>query len=197
MHLIPTLRLRSGQVCLALLLSGCTLLPSKPVPVARPVQSASASFALNGRISIEHQGKHHSAGLRWTYLAQSDEILLFAPLGQTAARVYRDAEKATLDDGGGHYQAKDAETLMEQVLGWHLPLSGLHQWVLGMPDSDGAAQIERDDIGRISVLHQSGWEVRYLRYADAGADSLPSRLQLNHEDLQLRLLIDEWEWLPQ
>jgi outer membrane lipoprotein LolB len=185
------------QIFLAVLLSGCALLPSKPVPVERPAQPASASFALNGRISIDHQGKHHSAGLRWTHQANSDEILLFAPLGQTAARVYRDADKATLDDGDGHYQADDAETLMERTLGWHLPLGGLHQWALGMPDSDDDAQIERDDIGRISVLQQSGWEVRYLRYADTSPDSLPSRLQLKHEDLQMQLLIDEWEWHPQ
>jgi len=178
-------------------MSGCNLLPSKPVSVERPAQFASASFALNGRISIEHQGKHHSAGLRWTHQALSDEILLFAPLGQTAARVYRDAQKATLDDGDQHYQANDAETLMEQVLGWHLPLSGLHRWVLGMPDSDGAARIERDETGRISVLYQSGWEVRYLRYADTNPDSLPSRLKMIHADLHLQLQIDEWEWYPQ
>ena len=213
-----------------MLLSGCALLPSKPVPVVRPAQAESAPFALNGRISVDHQGKRHSAGLRWTHSPLSDEILMFAPLGQTAARVYRDAQKATLEDGDEHYQADDAETLMEQVLGWHLPLSGLHQWVLGLPDGGGPAQIERDGDGRVSVLYQAGWEVRYLRYADTGpgeitgcaqangvgvspprllpqpagcasnvskADSLPSRLQLNREDLQIQLLIDEWEWDPQ
>lgn len=180
-----------------MLLGGCALLPSSPVTVARPAQSESAPFALNGRIAIDHQGKHHSAGLRWMHSARSDEILLFAPLGQTAARVYRDARQATLDDGAKHYQADDAEMLMEQVLGWHLPLSGLHKWVLGMPDGDGSAQIERDGDGRINVLHQAGWEVRYLRYADSSPDSLPSRLQLNHEDLQIQLLIDEWDWNPQ
>ena len=187
----------SGQVCLVVLLSGCALLPPKQESVARPAQPESAPFALNGRIAIDHQGKHHTAGLRWTHQAQSDEILLLAPLGQTAARIYRDAQKATLDEGREHYQADDAESLMEQVLGWHLPLSGLQLWVLGLPDREGVAQIERDDIGRISVLHQSGWEVRYLRYAGTGPESLPSRLQLNHEDLQMQLLIDEWDWNPQ
>lgn len=184
-------------IFLAVLLGGCALLSPKPVPVARPAEVASAPFALNGRIAIEHRGKHHSAGLRWTHLAGSDEILLLAPLGQTAARVYRDAQQATLDDGDGHHQAVDAETLMEQVLGWHLPLSGLHQWVLGMPDGDGPAQVERDGDGRITVLHQAGWEVRYLRYADTSPGSLPSRLQLHHEDLQIQLLVDEWDWNPQ
>ena len=180
---------------LAVLLGGCTGLSSNP-PAAIPAQLASATFAMNGRISANHQGNRHSAGLRWMHQNNSDELLLLAPLGYTVARVYRDAHQATLEESDKSYQADDAETLMEQVLGWHLPLNGLHQWVLGLPDSNDVERIERDDLGRIYVLHQSGWEVRYLRYVDTSPNSLPSRLQLTHEDLQLLLLIDEWEWNP-
>ncbi|BBJ00075.1 outer-membrane lipoprotein LolB [Ferrigenium kumadai] len=175
------------------LLSGCALLPTSPAPAARPAQPEAASFALNGRIAVRHNGTRHSAGLRWVHQAQSDEVLLLAPLGQTAARVYRDASGATLDDGGRHYQAGDAESLMQQVLGWQLPLNGLHHWVLGLPLAESQAQIERDAEGRITVLRQDGWEVRYQRYAGDRADSLPARLQLSRDNLQVQLLIDEWE----
>jgi len=152
---------------------------------------------MNGRISATHRGERHSSGLRWVHKTDSDEILLLAPLGYTAARVYSDVNQATLEDGDEHFQAGDPETLMEQVLGWHLPLSGLHQWVLGLPDTVSAAQIERDEMGRISVLHQQGWEVHYLKYANNSPNSLPSRLKMTREDLQLQLLIDEWQWNPQ
>ncbi|HEY0664701.1 MAG TPA: lipoprotein insertase outer membrane protein LolB [Gallionella sp.] len=172
------------------LLGGCAMLPAPPAPVAPPAQPEIVPFAMNGRVSISQRGEWHSAGLRWTHLAGSDEILLLAPLGQTAARVYRDNGNASLDSDGRHYQADDVETLMEQVLGWHLPLGGLHHWVLGMADAGRPAQIERDESGRIAVLSQDGWEVRYLRYAD----TLPARLQLTHEDLRVLLLIDEWDW---
>lgn len=181
-----------GLACLG----GCALQPSRTEPVARPAQAESAPFALNGRVAISYQGKHHSAGLHWTHQARFDELLLLAPLGQTAARVYRDAAHATLDEGGRQHQADDVETLMQQVLGWHLPLGGLHQWVLALPTHDSPAEIERGEHGQISVLHQAGWEVRYLRYADSKPDSLPTRLQLIHEDLQVQLLIDEWDWAP-
>ncbi|MGA7750726.1 MAG: lipoprotein insertase outer membrane protein LolB [Gallionella sp.] len=176
-----------------IMLSGCASLSPASKPVALPAHPEFASFALNGRISIKHLETHQSAGLHWTHQAQSDEILLLTPLGQTAARVYRDDSNATLDDGAKHYQDADAESLMQQVLGWHLPLNGLHYWVLGMADPEVPAQIERADNGQISVLHQDGWEVRFLRYAD----SLPARLQLSHEDFQMQLLIDGWEWNPQ
>lgn len=189
--------MRLFLLVLTMLLGGCALMSPAPAPVARPAQAESAPFALNGRIAVRHNGTRHSAGLRWVHQAGSDEMLLLAPLGQTAARIYRDAQRATLDDGDKHYQADDVESLMQQVLHWHLPLSGLHHWVLGIADAGSPAQIERGDNGQIAVLHQDGWEVRYLRYADTRPDSLPARLQLSREGLQVQLLIDEWEWNPQ
>jgi len=175
------------------LLGGCSSLPTSPVPALRPVQPDIASFTLNGRVAVRHNGTRHSAGLRWVHRPQSDELLLLAPLGQTAARVYRDAQNATLEDGDKRYQAGDVESLMQQVLGWHLPLSGLHQWVLALPMAEGEAQIERDAGGRMAVLRQNGWEVRYLRYAGDAVNSLPVRLELTRDALQMQLLIDEWE----
>lgn len=179
-------------ILLACVLSGCASSPT--ATVARPAQLELAAFVLNGRISISHQGERHSAGLHWNHKVQSDELLLLAPLGQTAARIYRDAESALLDDGDKKYVATNVELLMQQVLGWHLPLNGLHHWALGMADTESPARIERDVNGRIIVLYQDGWEVRYLRFADDKPDSLPARLQLSHDNLQLQLLIDDWEW---
>ncbi len=174
-----------------LLLAGCA---SQPV-VPHPSHVEEVPFAMNGRILVKHAGKRDSAGLRWTHQLHNDEILLLNPLGQAAARIYSDDHKATLDEGGKHYQDSDVEALMQQVLGWRLQLDGLHHWVLGLV-SEGGAMVERDELGRITVLYQDGWEVRYLRYADDKADSLPARMELSREGLQLTLLIDEWEWNP-
>jgi outer membrane lipoprotein LolB len=175
------------------LLGGCAQLPPVPASNVRPAHPESTPFAMNGRISIDHYGERHSAGLHWTHRRQSDEVLLLTPLGQTAVRVYRNNINATLDDGDKHYQADNADALMEKVLGWHLPLRGLHQWALGLPDTDSPAQIKRDSKGRISELLQNDWDVRYLRYAP---DGLPMRLQLSHKHLKVQLLIDEWQWNP-
>lgn len=188
---------RLHLIFLAMSLGGCALLQPTPQPVARPTQPELVPFALNGRIAVKYNGSRESAGLRWTHTVQSDEILLLAPLGQTAARVYSDAMHTTLDEGDKHYQADNAESLMQQVLGWYLPLSGLHHWLLGMADTGSPAQIEHEGNGQIAVLRQDGWEVRYLGYTGAKPDSLPKRMQLRHEDLQVQLLIDEWEWNPQ
>lgn len=174
-----------------LLLAGCA---SQPV-VPRPPHVEDAVFAMNGRILVKYDGKRDSAGIRWTHQLNNDEILLLTPLGQTAARIYRDGHEATLDESNKHYQDRDVESLMTQVLGWRLQLDSLHRWVLGQT-AQSDALVERDKLGRITVQYQDGWEVRYLKYADDKADAMPARMQLSRPDLQLTLLIDGWEWNP-
>lgn len=174
-----------------LLLAGCASNTAVKT-VQRPVQP-DAPFAFNGRVAIKHDGERSSAGLRWAHSLTEDEILLLAPLGQTAARIHRDAQGVTLDEAGKHHFAQNAEALTHQVLGWELPLSGLRYWVTALPANGSAADIERDANGQTTVLRQDGWEIRYSRYASVAADSLPLRFVLRREQLEIMVLIDEWE----
>ncbi len=180
--------MRFVLLCLALL-TGCA---SAPVAVQRAPQ-LDAPFAFSGRVSVR-QGEHRdSAGLRWVHRAPDDEILLLAPLGQTVARIHRDAQEVTLEAGGKRYVAQDMEALMQRVLGWQLPLSGLRYWVTALPAPEGLPDTERAGNGQVSVLRQQGWEIRYTRYAAETPEALPLRLSLKRGDLEVLLLIDEWE----
>ncbi len=177
---------------LPLWLFGCASAPPAPQSVTRPAQAEHAPFVIAGRIAVKHNGERSSATLRWTHSAETDEILLFAPLGQTVARIHRDGHGVVLDTSDKHYVAQDAEELTQQALGWRLPLSGLQYWVLALPAPVGVYDIERDASGQISVLRQGGWTISYTRYATPAADSLPLRLTLQREELGIQLRIDEW-----
>lgn len=177
-----------------LMLGACSTVP----PLAGvPVAARDAAFGLNGRLAVRHGEERHSAGLRWQHRAQHDELLLQGPLGITAARISSDPHSASLEQNGKRYEAQDVQALMEQVLGWGLPLPVLHHWLTGQVDATVPATVERDVSGRLTRLQQAGWEVRYLRYADDRADSLPARITVSRDDLQVQLLIDEWEFDPQ
>lgn len=125
--------------------------------------------------------------------AEADEILLLAPLGQTVARIHSEVKSAVLDMPFKHYVAQDADELTQQVLGWRLPLSGLRYWVLALPAPKSAFDIERDANGQVMRLSQDGWLIRYTRYAAQTSDSLPLRIALQRDGLEIQLLIDEWE----
>jgi outer membrane lipoprotein LolB len=166
--------------------SGIKALPRQAQPDLLP-------FAFNGRVAIKHNGERSSAGVRWTHHRADDEILLLAPLGQTVARIFSDAHGVVLETGGEQYYEENAENLTRRILGWNLPLNGLRYWVLALPSSGSEATISRAENGQIKELHQDGWKIVYTRYAAESADSLPLRLTLQHKDIELQLLIDEWE----
>lgn len=177
---------------LFLLLTACATTPGFSV-LQRPAEPRLAPYAFNGRVSIRHNGERSSAGVRWIHRGVEDEILLLAPFGQTAARVFSDARGVLLETSGKQYFEQDAETLTERVLGWHLPLSGMRYWVLALPAADSNAVLERAENGQIKVLRQDGWAINYTRYAAELPDSLPLRLTLQRDGMELQLLIDEWE----
>ncbi|MDH2918610.1 MAG: lipoprotein insertase outer membrane protein LolB [Sideroxydans sp.] len=188
--------MRGITLCLVLLLTACAHSPTPLQALPNQAREA-AAFNLNGRIAVKHQAARHSGGVRWQHQVMRDEVLLQGPLGITGARIVSDANMASLEQGGKIYQARDVETLMQNVLGWSLPLPVLQHWLQGRADAVIPAEIERDAQGRITLLQQAGWQVRYLRYADEQPDSLPSRITLTHDDLFIQLFIDEWEFNPQ
>lgn len=175
-----------------LLLAGCASAPPAGSSL-RPAGAENAPFVLNGRIAVRHDGERTSANVRWTHRQADDDILLLAPFGQTVAHIYRNAQGVTLDTSDKHYTAQDAGELTEKALGWHLPLSGLRYWVLGLPEPGVQFDAEHEPNGQVGVLHQDGWEIRYAHYAQDTPDSLPQRISLQREDMQLQLLIDEWD----
>jgi outer membrane lipoprotein LolB len=173
------------------LLSGCA--SDAAIKLTQRSNMSDAPFTLNGRVAVKHDEGRSSANLRWVHNQNDDEILLLAPLGQTMARIHRDAQEVTLDAAGKHHVAQDVEALTRQVLGWELPLAGLRYWVTGVPAPESAGEVRRNENGQIAVLHQDGWEIIYSRYVTPSADSLPARLTLRREGLEITMLIDEWE----
>lgn len=174
-------------------LVGCASAPPASQPVARPAQAEKAVFALTGRLAIRHDGKRSSAGVRWSHRSGGDEILLFTPLGQTMARIDRNTQGVVLDTPDKHYAAQDTGELTQRVLGWRLPLDGLRYWVLALPAPESDAGAEHDANGQVSMMRQDGWTIHYTRYAAQMPDSLPLRMSLQREEVEIQLLIDEWE----
>lgn len=176
-----------------LFVTGCASV-STPLPVlVRPAQIESKPFAIAGRLVVKHKGERTSATVRWTHSPQKDEILLFAPLGKTVARIHKSAEGVSLDTSNKHYAAPDVESLTQQVLGWSLPLAGLRYWVFAMPAPGGAFEMQGASNGQITRLQQESWVIEYLHYAGPEPGSLPSRITLLRGELSIQLLIDEWE----
>ncbi len=176
-------------VLIASLLTGCAGLRSRVVPAGQ------AEFELSARIAVRYGNQASSGNVAWRHAAAADDVLITSPLGQGIARIVRVGDTVTLTTSDDRrYQAADAESLTERVLGFRLPLRGLADWVRGRPEPGTPAQTRYDAGGRLVELEQSGWRVEYLAYAAAGG--MPSRLTLTYPGLELRLAINQWRARP-
>lgn len=188
----PAIRaMRSALAGLCLLLGGCAAIEQQPLPLG-PVGEA---FSLSGRVAVKYGAEAASGKINWQHAPASDDLLISTPLGQGVAHIVRrDAQVSLTTSDQKVYQAGDVESLTEQVLGWRLPLSGLHDWVRGRAAAGAPAQARLDDVQRIAELRQSGWLVEFLAYS--GASGLPARMRLSRENVDIRLVIDEWRGAP-
>lgn len=184
-------------VSLATLLAGCAaLVPT--VPGSPPAAVAGdPAFELSGRLAIRQGDQAISANLRWRYDGQAEEMVISAPLGAGSVEIERNAAGVTLRAAGRVERAASAEALMRGTLGFALPLDGLRYWVRGQTGPGGVAvRIVRDAAGRIESFHEAGWDVTILVFSAAPLDALPRRIDVASSELQVRLVIDQWQVLP-
>jgi outer membrane lipoprotein LolB len=169
----------------ALLCAGCAMLMPN-VPVAEP-------FDILGRVLASSEGRAFSANFRWRHADVDNEIWLMSPVGQTLAYIAADAGGATLTTADQQeYRALSVEGLTRQALGWPLPLAQLQHWIRGgtVPDS-ATAVVTRDTRGRLSLLEQEGWRIRFT-YPETGDGMLPRQLELTQGGQRIRMVVDEW-----
>lgn len=157
---------------LALLLSGCAALDTVP---QRPAQRDIVQFAFLGRLVVRQGETRHHVNVDWRHTAQRDEILLTTPFGQGVAEIVRDADGArlTLADRRS-FAAADWSALSRQVFGFPLPLDASPRWLLG-----DASETE-------------GWRVTIVERESAAPGALPTVIELERDDIGLRLKIDAW-----
>ena len=113
-------------------------------------------------------------------------------------QVSEDARGAELIASREKTTGFSAEDLLRQALGVNIPLTQMQSWVVGLPD--GAQQIERDRLGRLSsIVHTDGaiadaaeWQIDFNRYRKFEELDLPRTIVVNGEGIVIELSIRKW-----
>ena len=191
---------------LILFLSGCESLPVTETPVSGVVIDPQVAWAnhqsqlgnleawtLDGRISIRQEEEAWHASLRWQQIDSAYHINLFGPFGQGAAQLDGSPQGVMLQHDGQTTQSDDAERLLQQRLGLQVPVNGLRYWVVGLVAPGSEYMQELAPNGRLAVLQQNGWRVRYRAYKTVKGFMLPGKIFLDHDGLDVRVVIDQWQ----
>ena len=184
-------------------LQGCSVAPisdngrgTQLWPVRQQALEQIRTWHLSGRVAVSAEEEAFTATLVWK---QGDagvyELRLIAPFSQGTVRLDGDASGVVMrtSESGAALYAPDAESILFQQFGWHVPVDALRYWVRGIPAPDSHAEKVLDNDGRLLELKQSGWQVRFLRYAQVGQWQLPEKIFLERDSVSVRIVIQDWQ----
>jgi outer membrane lipoprotein LolB len=154
------------------------------------------SWDVHARAAIKLETAVYNIGIRWQRQAEKSTILLEAPFGQGVFRIESDASgkyRLRLPDGRV-FENSSAEALLENMIGWSLPISGLEYWIRGLPRPGSDYSHRLDQGGRARSINQDQWSIGYLDYFARQEDlQLPRRVKLVSDDVTLKLIIERWQ----
>jgi len=162
--------------------------------------TAQTSRSYQGRFAVQYNdqnGQQRNAYGNFSWQERGDTVTLQLrnPLGQTMAIVTSSPASATLElPNRPPLTADNVSTLMQNALGFTLPVEGLRYWLQPSPAPTSRAKTEKDpdQPSRLKQITQDGWTIDYLAYADAPATGV-KRLNLSRSEppLDIKLVLDQ------
>lgn len=190
-------------VCpLVLLLAACA-----PVPVRRSADAAllaaqaqreaalaaQPDWSLSGRIAISDGKDGGSGRIDWRQHGDDFDIRLSAPVTRQSWRMVRSDGHVRLEGlEGGTREGDDAQALLQQALGWVVPVDALAAWVRGMRADADDTQLQFGADGAPARLVERGWTVDYPAWDAGSAIALPKKVFANDGRDRVRLVVDQW-----
>jgi len=167
------------------------------VPTAQPVGNGTVN-TWQGRFSItltdpvdrqnnSLEPKEERAQGRFKMVRDNEtlDLKLFSPFGQTLANATSSPAGAMLTTSDGKvFRAQDPDALIEQALGWKIPVSALPGWL----DGTGLTESDRS-------LVSNDWSVRAEKRFESGqprqlSARWPASQRLNERSIRLFLVVD-------
>jgi len=151
------------------------------------------NWTMRGKIGIKLDGKAKSANIEWRNYRKDYTIQIHGAFGLGSAELKKSGRKVTLKTKNTKVSARSPEQLLEQNLGWSMPVSDLKYWIKGLPaPTSKANQSARNEQGLLTELTQNGWRIRFKRYQNQQGYTLPGKIIATHERLEITLIAKSW-----
>jgi outer membrane lipoprotein LolB len=167
-------------IILCVLLSACTTTQLKP--------AAPGETQLQGLFGIVTPQTHESGHFVWEQNNQQQFSLeLYGPLGLGATSLIEQNGVVILETvQGKKYTATSPELLLQNNLGWSMPIQGMTYWLFGVPVPTIPFVAQYDALNRIVHLLQSGWTIDYTWQQNR---VYPARILMQRQGVRLIVAI--------
>ena len=156
-------------------------------------QVSHGSWGLSGVMSVQHGRKRVLAHYHWEHTLKRDVIDVSGTFHIAASKIIITASGASLvASDGRYYTAPTASELMQQHLGWSLPMRSLTYWVRGLIAPGVAAVGKQKKQGDLVALTQVGWQMHWYSYHTVGHLRLPTLMTLQKGKWAFRIAFNRW-----
>lgn len=198
--------LRFGVLLLLVMQTACTTLPEMTSNVPAGWQHTVShrlqitSWKVLGRLGVQTEENGGSLDLFWKQEGESYTIRLTAPFGQGTILIKGDASGVYIKTRESEEYAENADALLASTLGIAIPVTGLRDWLRGLPINNKPASGQQwDSQGHLYRLSQADWKIEMNEYRQVGEYVLPHSFYLGRDDrpeLGIRLVIHQWQTGP-
>lgn len=152
-------------------------------------------FQLSGGIALKTSQKKLSGSFAWEQWSISHYAFnVSGPFGIGSSRILATKTQTVLtDDHGKNYVGANAHILMQQCLGWSIPVSAFYYWIRGLPVPGKSYHANYNHYGRVILLKQMGWNIHFVMYRvyDRHID-MPSQILFQGPHIQGVINIQGW-----
>ena len=157
------------------------------------------TWSMVGSLVVRSKGDASRVTLRWRQTHAAYHVRITALLGAGLLDLEgSDAGVEARFADGRRVRADSPEALLEEEVGWSVPLGGLQYWMVGAPSPGGAGgTMEIDSEGRLARLEQSGWTVVYEKYRSLDGLALPARIRFSNGSVEGTVVVRRWKAEPE
>ncbi len=195
------MRLIFGLVICSLIFSGCSsveqqIVTQKNLPASWLQHTQAIKFIeqwqANAQVAITVDDKTQKSKMTWRQQQQQYSIIFTLPFGQSGPTLAGDETSATLSiPKEKPLTGQSAGQLLEQRLGWTLPVENAKFWILGIPSPNSESKVLLKN-ERLTQLSQDGWLINYDRYKLIDGLFMPSKITISRGNFSLLLIIYKW-----
>jgi len=150
------------------------------------------SWNITGAFSVVRNQKALLANYQWRQSGKQFIIQIAGALNIAATTLMGRPGHVTLRQSAAKvFQASSAEVLMQQQLGWYVPVSYLKYWIRGL-SAPGRHKATFDRYGHLIALKQQGWTIDFSKYQTNQGVDLPKMLRLSRPRLRVKLVVKQW-----
>ncbi|WP_428353174.1 lipoprotein insertase outer membrane protein LolB [Methyloprofundus sp.] len=144
-------------------------------------------WKMQGRLLIKSDDVL-TANVHWQHNQQEDILKLSGALGFGAMLIELSEDEIVLHNAQGERQsARDIDAFIARQIGFIVPITALRQWVIG-------AYLQGVPVEQMANgFEQLGWLVAYNEYMDTPAGVMPRSIKVTKGNIQLKLIVDQWE----